>query len=326
MILADKIIKLRKKFGWSQEELAEKMNVSRQSISKWESARSIPDLNKILMLSTIFGVTTDYLLKDEIEDFDETFEDIDTKIKKVTLEEATLYLNNKTEYSNLIARGVLLCIYSVVPIIFLLALSWQNSFNLDSNVASVLGLILLFVILTIGVVTLVKVNNFSADIEKFEATSFELEYGVVGIFKEKTKNYKPKYYKRIAISIVLLLTSCVPLITVAILIKSYSMVLYMVVILLLMAGMGVYLIIPTSLCYNALNLVIGEGDYAPYKRKLVKRTEKLASFYWPLVTAIFIGCSLWTMAWGITWIIWPVASIGFAALIGLVGLFDDDVY
>ena len=64
MILADKIIRLRKKNGWSQEELAEKMQVSRQAVSKWEGAQTIPDLEKILMLSRLFGVTTDYLLKD----------------------------------------------------------------------------------------------------------------------------------------------------------------------------------------------------------------------------------------------------------------------
>ena len=54
MILADKIIKLRKQLGWSQEELAEKMNVSRQSVSKWESTNSIPDLNKIIVMADIF--------------------------------------------------------------------------------------------------------------------------------------------------------------------------------------------------------------------------------------------------------------------------------
>ena len=65
MILADKIIELRKKNGWSQEELAEKVGVSRQSVSKWEGALSVPDLDKILLMSRIFGVSTDYLLKDE---------------------------------------------------------------------------------------------------------------------------------------------------------------------------------------------------------------------------------------------------------------------
>lgn len=66
MILAEKIMQLRKKNGWSQEELAEQMKVSRQSVSKWESGSSIPDLNKILLLAQIFDVSTDYLLKDEL--------------------------------------------------------------------------------------------------------------------------------------------------------------------------------------------------------------------------------------------------------------------
>ena len=65
MILADKIIEQRKKNGWSQEELAEKMDVSRQSISKWESAQSVPDMGRIVLLSQLFGVSTDYLLKDD---------------------------------------------------------------------------------------------------------------------------------------------------------------------------------------------------------------------------------------------------------------------
>ena len=68
MIFADKLIQLRKKNGWSQEELANLMNVSRQSVSKWEGAQSIPDLDKMVKLSELFGVSTDFLLKDEIEE------------------------------------------------------------------------------------------------------------------------------------------------------------------------------------------------------------------------------------------------------------------
>ena len=67
MILADKIMNERKRNGWSQEELADKLGVSRQSVSKWESAQSVPDLNRIIKLAEIFGVTTDYLLKEELE-------------------------------------------------------------------------------------------------------------------------------------------------------------------------------------------------------------------------------------------------------------------
>ena len=62
MRLGQKIADLRKKNNLSQEGLAEKMNVSRQAVSKWESEQSIPDIEKIVNLSKLFGVTTDYLL------------------------------------------------------------------------------------------------------------------------------------------------------------------------------------------------------------------------------------------------------------------------
>ena len=68
MNFSDKIISLRKKNGWSQEELAERLGVTRQSVSKWESAQSQPDLSKIIQMSELFSVTTDYLLKDGVQD------------------------------------------------------------------------------------------------------------------------------------------------------------------------------------------------------------------------------------------------------------------
>ncbi len=68
MILADKITALRKKAGWSQEELAEQLGVTRQSVSKWEGAQSVPDMDKVVQMSRLFGVTTDFLLKDELSE------------------------------------------------------------------------------------------------------------------------------------------------------------------------------------------------------------------------------------------------------------------
>ena len=79
MILADKIILLRRRKGWSQEELAERLGVTRQSISKWEGAQSAPELDKILKMSEVFGVSCDFLLKDELEP-----EEVPLSAKKVT--------------------------------------------------------------------------------------------------------------------------------------------------------------------------------------------------------------------------------------------------
>lgn len=66
--MADKITALRKKAGWLQEELAEQLGVTRQSVSKWEGAQSVPDMDKVVQMSRLFGVTTDFLLKDELSE------------------------------------------------------------------------------------------------------------------------------------------------------------------------------------------------------------------------------------------------------------------
>lgn len=65
MALQDRIYELRKNSGMSQEELAEKVGVTRQSVSKWELGTSVPELETLVALSKCFGVTTDYLLSDE---------------------------------------------------------------------------------------------------------------------------------------------------------------------------------------------------------------------------------------------------------------------
>jgi len=63
MNIADRIHQLRKSKGFSQEELADKIGVSRQTVSKWESEQSMPDLDKVIIMSDLFEVTTDYILK-----------------------------------------------------------------------------------------------------------------------------------------------------------------------------------------------------------------------------------------------------------------------
>ena len=67
MKLQDKIIKLRKENGWSQEDFAEKLCVSRQAVSRWENGTALPDAQNVLQISKLFNVTTDYLLNDDYE-------------------------------------------------------------------------------------------------------------------------------------------------------------------------------------------------------------------------------------------------------------------
>ena len=98
MTFSEKISALRKQKGWSQEELAEKLMVTRQAVSKWESAQSMPDLDKLVQLSEALGVSTDYLLKDEQAQSAPVPATAEQTVKPrhVTQEEARRYLQLQT--------------------------------------------------------------------------------------------------------------------------------------------------------------------------------------------------------------------------------------
>ena len=140
MILADKIVRLRKKYGWSQEELADRMHVSRQSVSKWEAAQTTPDLEKILMLSKLFGVTTDYLLKDELEVEEFTDDTLVTPVRRVTLEDANTYLAHRQWASIRVAHATMLCILSPICLILMGAASEEAVLPFNENFAIFCGL------------------------------------------------------------------------------------------------------------------------------------------------------------------------------------------
>lgn len=91
MKMPDKIIKLRKENGWSQEELAEKLEVSRQAISRWENGTALPDAQNVLQISELFHVTTDYLLNDDYE----SDSDIPL-VRKATQETEEICIKKKT--------------------------------------------------------------------------------------------------------------------------------------------------------------------------------------------------------------------------------------
>ena len=121
MLLMDKIMTLRKSKGWSQEELAEKLDVTRQSVSKWESGQSVPDLERIVRMSALFGVTTDALIKDEEEVAAAERAEDEAPVRHVDMEEAQRFLAMKQRNVPKIAWSVFACIVSFLPLILLSA-------------------------------------------------------------------------------------------------------------------------------------------------------------------------------------------------------------
>ena len=151
MILADKITALRKKAGWSQEELAEQLGVTRQSVSKWEGAQSVPDMDKVVQMSRLFGVTTDFLLKDELSEEEPAPEGCDSPLRRVTMAEASEYLALRRAAAPKIAFATMLCILSPICLILLAGMSEVSRFGISEDAAAGVGLCVLLVLVAVGV-------------------------------------------------------------------------------------------------------------------------------------------------------------------------------
>lgn len=323
MIFADKLIQLRKKSGWSQEELAGQMDVTRQSVSKWESAQSIPDLEKIIRLSELFGVSLDYLLKDEIEEEESPalLEDVPT-LRQVSMEEASQFLSVKAATSKSVANAVFLCIISPICLLILAAMSEDARFGLTDNAAGGIGMIILLALVAIAVSIFISNGSKTAPFSYLDTEAFETEYGVSGMVKERMAKYKNIHTRSNMIGTSLCILSLVPLF--ATVIFNNKNVLLLVIMLsagFLMAGIGVNFFVRTGIIWASFEKLLQEGDYSKPKKKIRPAASAISTAYWMIATAIFLAYSLATNNWEYSWIVWVVAGVLYPAVLGIVNVF-----
>lgn len=325
MILADKIINLRKKNGWSQEELAEKLGVTRQSISKYEGAQSIPDLDKILKLSEIFGVTTDYLIKDELEEeeyassqMQENESESDRSVHKVTMEMANEYLQIIDWTAGKTAFATMLCILSPIVLLMLGAMSEMPNYHISENAAAGIGICVLIVLIAIAVTIFILCGMKTKKYEFMEKEDIETAYGVSGMVKEKRDAYHSPYVTQLVIGITCCICSVIPLFgTLAVSESDFYMV-SAVCMLLTLVAIGTYFIVRSAAKMNAMNQLLEEEDYTRQKKHENKKMSGPVTVYWLIATAIYLAWSFTTNDWDRTWIIWPVVGVLFPAFYAIV--------
>lgn len=325
MILAEKIINLRKKNGWSQEELAEKLGVTRQSISKYEGAQSIPDLDKILKLSEIFGVTTDYLIKDELEEEEyapsqmhENESESDRSVHKVTMEMANEYLQIIDWSAGKTAFATMLCILSPIVLLMLGAMSEMPNYHISENAAAGIGICVLIVLIAIAVTIFILYGMKTKKYEFMEKEDIETVYGVSGMVKEKRDAYHSMYVTQLVIGIACCICSVIPLFgTLAVSESDFYMV-SAVCMLLALVAIGTYFIVRSATKMNAMNQLLEEEDYTRQKKHENKKMSGPVTVYWLIATAIYLAWSFTTNDWDRTWIIWPVVGVLFPAFYAIV--------
>ena len=324
MILADKIISLRKRAGWSQEELAQQLNVTRQSVSKWEGAQSVPDMDKILQMSRIFGVTTDFLLKDELEEEQSVpAEESAPALRRVTMGEASQYLAIRREAAPKMALATLLCVLSPVTLMFLAALSEIQRFGISANAAAGVGLCVLLTLVAIAVVMFLGCGAKAKEFSFLEQTEFETEYGVSGMVKERRKEFQPVYNRLNAVAAVLCILSVMPLFASSCFEAPDAVYVMAVCVLLVIAGIGAALFVYGGTVNAAMEKLLEEGDYTRERKARSRVTGAVSVCYWLVVTAIFLFYTFGPMGNGqprYSWFIWAIAGVLYAALMAVLGI------
>lgn len=324
MIFADKLILLRKKAGWSQEELAEQMNVTRQSVSKWEGAQSVPDLDKMIRLSELFGVSTDYLLKDEIEQAEHINSSNDMpSLKRVSMEEANAFLSVKSRTAKTIAYAAFLCILSPIALLILGAISESTSGGLSEDIAGGIGMIALIIFVAIAAVMLISSGSKTAPFAYLEKEKFETEYGVSGMVKERKAKYKDLHTKNNIAGTCLCITALIPLFTGEIIDADNDLFLMIMLSLsFLIAGVGVICFIKTGIIWASYEKLLQEGEYSKENKEKPSIADAIYIAYWVIATAIYLGYSLSSNNWGQSWVIWVVAAVIFPAIVAITNAFD----
>ena len=321
MLLADKIVTLRKCAGWSQEELAAQLGVSRQSVSKWEGAQSVPDMQKVVQMSRLFGVTTDYLLKEELGEPEPAPAESDAPLRCVTMEQAADYLALRQAAAPKLAAATLLCVLSPVALLLLAALSDRPGAALSENAAAGIGLCVLLVLVAAAVAVFITCAAQVKAYAFLETEPFETAYGVTGMVRERRAAAAPEHTRGKVAGTVLCILSAVPLFIAVCLDGPDLLYVGAVCLLLVLAGVGSALFVYGGVYQAAMDRLLEEGDYVRPRKRQNGVVGAISSIYWLTVTAAYL---LWTFGpwWDAqpqdTWILWAVAGVLYGAVMALV--------
>ncbi|MGI6007005.1 MAG: helix-turn-helix domain-containing protein [Ruminococcus sp.] len=327
MMLSEKIVNLRKQKGWSQEQMAEQLEVSRQAVSKWESGASVPDLDKIIKLSDLFGVTTDYLLREEEnKELRETESIREEERKKdeskehrvVQLSDAEDYMELVKSTSSKIALGVSMCILSPVCLILLCGLSEYGNGRLTEDAAGALGVVILLVMCAAGAAVLISNGMRLSEYEYLEKEIFVAGPGVKKMAERGKKNFELQFRKSVVTGVTLCILSVIPIIAAAGFDAAEWVYVICTGILPMFIASGVYQFVSAGNIQGGYLKLLQEGDYSKEQKEVNKRTEFFPGIYWCFVTAVYLGLSFCYDSWSRSWIIWPVAGVFFAAVMGII--------
>ena len=326
MLLSEKIMSLRKRTGWSQEELAQQLGVSRQSVSKWESMASMPDIQKIMAMSELFGVSTDYLLKDELEELPATAAvavadstgtsasgDIagadpsavlggsstadNASTSKTVAPKLSVSLETATEYLDAIARtsrptagAITLFILGPALLVSLATYSedalYFDPMRISPDALSIAGICIMMLFIAAGVGLLILQDMKLAKFKQLKEASLELQYGVEAAVRRRAESTESLRYMQQAAGVCLTILSAIPFLIASYYGTGLTFALGFFVAAILVS-LGVYLLVYSGILRDGYRVLLQEGDFS-HDEKSNKRDSKSAALkYRPIAKAYF---------------------------------------
>lgn len=326
MILADKIILERKKNGWSQEELADKLGVTRQAVSKWEGAQTMPDLQRVLEMSRLFQVSVDYLIKEEVEVVEHITETevMDTSVRRVSLEEANEFLRIKKEEAPKVSLGVSLCILSPICMFLLGAAGELNMIALSEDAAGAIGMMILLVIVAIACAIFIPSGMKTKPYEFLEKEIIETEYGVTGMVKERKQKFQDTYVKYNIVGVVICLVAGMALFGAAFVEGNEFLEVVFLCIAFAITAIGVRFLVLAGIIQGSFQRLLQEGDYSIEEKTKTKSTVvgAVSAIYWLVVTAIFLCLIFSGWKYETSGLIWAVAGVLFPVVVIVTKLIE----
>lgn len=360
MNLSEKIFNERRKLGLSQEQFAEKMQISRQAVSKWESGQSTPDLDKIVLMSQIFGVSTDYLLKENVDtventestiagdsiydssnsrksdmadaEFNERSENNSENTrennfrKELTKNEVDSYMEVREKSGKRIAIGVCLCLLSFV--FSCIAIMITKRLGAPEDIQDTAAGTVMFLLLGTAVMLFIMSGLRLHIYEYLEKEDFLLPDDIKLLITDKKKEYQEIFNIHITIGVILVILAVVLCMLAETFLGYTTMKDYtdevQGIIMFGVLAVSVFLFVQAGIRMGTYNILLQEQDYTKdkklAKREGTDRMGQIAGIYWCLMCAIYLGFSFYTNDWGRSWILWPVAGCAFGAIAVAVSL------
>ena len=338
-MIGDRIAELRKQKGMSQEELADQLGISRQSVSKWESGQSQPEIEKLLQLSKLFNVSTDYLLKEDHETlpvqaqaqaqeepkqeeafrepFQEWQETVARTFQKQT-EEESYYILRKDEKDDYVrsretkgaitSASVAECVACVIPVIVLS--TWAETFIPGrEDMVAVGGVAVMFAMIAHAVTGFMKSANIGKQYEFLNTTAFLPEYEIEEEIQVEAAELKEKSGRDIRIAVTEFIVSVIPVIMMATLEgKGDVFPAIGVGIMLGIVADGVRRCVRAGYRSGTAKRLMQDGDFT---MEIKTSRFNFKDLYWSLITGAYLIYSFISGSWATSWIIWVIASIAY---------------